>query len=96
MIHWFRLLVILSIFHSIWSIFLPIFTNYLQFQAAEFVENNRPPRDWPSRGVVRMDDYATRYRPNLDLVLRGITCDFKEGEKVIAKVDQVLNESLLW
>ena len=40
--------------------------------------------DWPQEGVVKISDYQTRYRAGLDLVLKGITCDFKAGEKVIA------------
>ena len=29
-----------------------------------------------------MDDYATRYRPGLDLVLKGINLQIKPGEKI--------------
>ena len=37
---------------------------------------------WPSDGRVAFDKYETRYRPGLDLVLKGITCEFLPGEKI--------------
>lgn len=43
---------------------------------------NRPPRGWPSRGEIQFIDYKVRYRPELDLVLQGITCDIGSTEKV--------------
>ncbi len=46
------------------------------------VESNRPGADWPEGGEVVIKDYSTRYRPGLDLVLKGITCSFNKGEKV--------------
>lgn len=42
----------------------------------------RPPHDWPQDGACNFVDYKTRYREGLDLVLRGITCHVKGGEKV--------------
>ena len=30
-----------------------------------------PPPEWPQYGVVKFDNYQTRYRPGLDLVLKG-------------------------
>ncbi|XP_063601949.1 ATP-binding cassette sub-family C member 3-like [Penaeus indicus] len=40
------------------------------------------PASWPDDGCVSFSNYQTRYRPGLDLVLKGITCSFKPGEKV--------------
>ncbi|XP_054154952.1 ATP-binding cassette sub-family C member 2-like [Oppia nitens] len=40
------------------------------------------PTDWPSSGSVRFDGYGTRYRPGLDLVLRGIDVCIKPREKI--------------
>nr|AHK05642.1 ATP-binding cassette transporter sub-family C member 1 isoform X4 [Tigriopus japonicus] len=39
-------------------------------------------KTWPPQGAIRFQDYKTRYRPGLDLVLRGVTCDIEAGEKV--------------
>ena len=30
-----------------------------------------PPSEWPQYGVVKFDNYQTRYRQGLDLVLKG-------------------------
>nr|XP_043614912.1 ABC transporter C family member 8-like [Erigeron canadensis] len=46
------------------------------------VENNRPPTTWPSNGRIDLQDVKIRYRPNAPLVLKGITCTFKEGTRV--------------
>ncbi|GKE96899.1 ABC transporter C family member 8-like protein isoform X1, partial [Tanacetum coccineum] len=46
------------------------------------VENNRPPSSWPSKGKIQFHDLKLRYRPNAPLVLKGITCTFKEGTRV--------------
>ncbi|WAR06338.1 MRP1-like protein [Mya arenaria] len=42
----------------------------------------RPSSDWPDQGNVRFNNYSTRYRDGLDLVLRGISCDIRGGERV--------------
>jgi ATP-binding cassette subfamily C (CFTR/MRP) protein 1 len=43
---------------------------------------HRPAPQWPDQGTVAFDNYATRYRPGLDLVLRGITARVRGNEKV--------------
>ena len=45
-------------------------------------EDNRPEKDWPAEGNVEFNNYSTRYRPELDLVVKGITASIKGGEKV--------------
>ena len=42
----------------------------------------RPSPDWPQTGRVQFSNYQTRYRPGLDLVLRGIDADIAGGEKI--------------
>lgn len=49
---------------------------------AQWVEDHRPPKDWPEKGVVQFVDYKVRYRPELDLVLQGISCTINSMEKV--------------
>ncbi|KAK2406339.1 ABC transporter C family member [Trifolium repens] len=46
------------------------------------VDNNRPPSSWPSKGKIDLQGLEIRYRPNAPLVLKGITCTFKEGSRV--------------
>ncbi|XP_047481887.1 multidrug resistance-associated protein 1-like isoform X2 [Penaeus chinensis] len=56
----------------------------------EYLENEREadwaaadtPASWPDEGCVSFRNYQTRYRPGLDLVLKGITCSFRPAEKV--------------
>uniref|UniRef100_A0A8C6ZBI8 ATP binding cassette subfamily C member 2 n=1 Tax=Nothoprocta perdicaria TaxID=30464 RepID=A0A8C6ZBI8_NOTPE len=49
---------------------------------APWVTEKRPPRGWPSKGEIQFIDYKVRYRPELELVLQGITCDIRSTEKV--------------
>ncbi|KAL7855415.1 hypothetical protein AOLI_G00190190 [Acnodon oligacanthus] len=49
---------------------------------AAWTAENRPADGWPSEGRVRFEDYKVRYRPELELVLHGITCDIRSNEKV--------------
>lgn len=49
---------------------------------APWVTAQRPPPNWPSEGEICIMDYRVRYRPELDLVLDGISCNIKSTEKV--------------
>ncbi|KAI8353074.1 multi drug resistance-associated protein MRP [Mortierella sp. GBAus27b] len=51
-------------------------------EAPETIEEHRPPEEWPPRGRVEFMNYETRYRPGLDLVLRGINCLIQPHEKI--------------
>ncbi len=52
------------------------------WQAEWFIEDKKPKPEWPEKGMVQFNDLAVRYREGLDLVLKGISCDIKGGEKV--------------
>ncbi|MCI4394913.1 hypothetical protein PGIGA_G00174300 [Pangasianodon gigas] len=41
-----------------------------------------PPNDWPTEGKIRFENYKARYRPELELVLHGITCNIENTEKI--------------
>uniref|UniRef100_A0A663DU27 ATP binding cassette subfamily C member 2 n=1 Tax=Aquila chrysaetos chrysaetos TaxID=223781 RepID=A0A663DU27_AQUCH len=49
---------------------------------APWVTEKRPPHGWPSKGEIQFVDYKVRYRPELELVLQGITCNIRSTEKV--------------
>ncbi|KAF9993545.1 hypothetical protein BGZ80_005031 [Entomortierella chlamydospora] len=54
----------------------------LKPEAPEIIKGHRPPRNWPADGRVEFVDYETRYRPGLELVLRGVNCSIRPHEKV--------------
>ncbi|KAF3708249.1 Canalicular multispecific organic anion transporter 1 [Channa argus] len=49
---------------------------------AKWVTDTRPPEKWPEAGRLQFENYKVRYRPGLDLVLHGITCDINSTEKI--------------
>ncbi|XP_052762586.1 LOW QUALITY PROTEIN: multidrug resistance-associated protein 1-like [Mya arenaria] len=51
-------------------------------EADLIVESNRPPTGWPHTGNVTFKHFSTRYRDGLDLVVKGISCQIKGGERV--------------
>jgi len=52
-------------------------------QEAPFsVPENDPHAGWPEYGVINFENYQTRYREGLDLVLKGLNCSIKSGEKI--------------
>ncbi|KAF1850923.1 multidrug resistance-associated protein 1 [Cucurbitaria berberidis CBS 394.84] len=54
----------------------------LPSEAPEIISKNRPPISWPSQGAVTFNDYSTRYRPGLNLVLKNINLQIKPKEKI--------------
>ncbi|XP_076459189.1 multidrug resistance-associated protein 1-like [Babylonia areolata] len=46
------------------------------------IPDKKPAATWPDQGIIQFNNYQTRYREGLDLVLRGIDCSIKSGEKV--------------
>uniref|UniRef100_A0A3B5LYX7 ATP-binding cassette, sub-family C (CFTR/MRP), member 2 n=1 Tax=Xiphophorus couchianus TaxID=32473 RepID=A0A3B5LYX7_9TELE len=49
---------------------------------APWVTELRPSEKWPEAGRLQFVDYKVRYRPELDLVLKGISCDIGSSEKI--------------
>ncbi|OXT14558.1 hypothetical protein B9K06_25810, partial [Bacillus sp. OG2] len=50
----------------------------------EIIKNEliNPPIEWPSEGKINFDHYSTRYRENLDPVLKDITFSVNAKEKI--------------
>ncbi|ETS76383.1 hypothetical protein PFICI_11770 [Pestalotiopsis fici W106-1] len=54
----------------------------LPSEAPEVIHRHRPPVAWPANGAVQFQNYSTRYRAGLDLVLKNINLDIKSHEKI--------------
>ncbi|KAJ5108547.1 hypothetical protein N7456_005222 [Penicillium angulare] len=51
-------------------------------EAPGILPDARPAKDWPTEGAVEFSGYSTRYRPDLDPVLKEVSFSVKAGEKV--------------
>lgn len=51
-------------------------------EAPPVIEWARPPANWPTHGAVQFASYTTRYRADLDPVLREVSFTVQSGEKV--------------
>ncbi|CAI9738032.1 resistance-associated 1 [Octopus vulgaris] len=49
---------------------------------AAWVTDHHPDPSWPQEGNIDFENFDLRYRPGLELVLKGITCHIKGGEKI--------------
>ncbi|XP_062328221.1 multidrug resistance-associated protein 5 isoform X3 [Osmerus eperlanus] len=54
----------------------------LALEAPARIKNKAPPPDWPQEGEVVFDGTDLRYRDNLPLVLKKISCTIRPKEKV--------------
>ncbi|CAK7908275.1 multiple drug resistance-associated protein-like transporter 1 [[Candida] anglica] len=54
----------------------------LPSEAEMIIEDERPAADWPNLGTIHFKNYSTKYRANLDPVLKGINIDIKPSEKI--------------
>ena len=54
----------------------------LPSEAPEVIPHHRPKASWPAHGAVAFENYSTRYRPGLDLVLNDINLSFGAHEKI--------------
>lgn len=51
-------------------------------EAPTIIDNSRPPPSWPWNGKIELQDLQVRYKENLPIVLRGVTCMFPGGKKI--------------
>ncbi|KAL9616795.1 MAG: hypothetical protein Q9160_008358 [Pyrenula sp. 1 TL-2023] len=54
----------------------------LPSEAPDVVFKNRPNIGWPADGAVKFENYSTRYREGLDLVLRNVNLNIRPHEKI--------------
>ena len=56
--------------------------NNLEMEAAPVLPTDPKPGEWPTRGAVEFRSLELKYRPDLPLVLKGISFSISPGEKV--------------
>ncbi|KAF3938642.1 hypothetical protein ABW19_dt0204021 [Dactylella cylindrospora] len=54
----------------------------IEQEAPEIIPENRPDNSWPAEGAVTFEKYSTRYRDDLDLVLKQVSFEVLPCEKV--------------
>ncbi|TID19224.1 hypothetical protein CANINC_003794 [Pichia inconspicua] len=54
----------------------------LPSEAPEIIPEKRPSVNWPFNGEIELKNYSTRYRPELDLVLKNINLSISRKEKI--------------
>ncbi|XP_054708721.1 multidrug resistance-associated protein 1-like [Uloborus diversus] len=55
---------------------------HLESEADWSIPENEPPSNWPNKGEIIFDNYSTKYRKDLNLVLRDIDFRVNSNEKV--------------
>ncbi len=56
--------------------------NSMESEAAAIIEDKRPALDWPSQGVIKVENLIVRYRPELPPVISNLSFESKAREKV--------------
>ena len=51
-------------------------------EAKPIIDEARPAGNWPSQGAIQFMNYTTRYRPDLEPVLKDLTFGVQPGERV--------------
>jgi ABC-type multidrug transport system fused ATPase/permease subunit len=61
----------------------PLFEKNMCLERKHYVDKRwyRPSVRWPQKGCVNFKNYSTKYRDDLDLVLKDITTTIHGGEK---------------
>eukprot|EP00002_Diphylleia_rotans_P003707 TRINITY_DN1258_c0_g1_i3.p1 TRINITY_DN1258_c0_g1~~TRINITY_DN1258_c0_g1_i3.p1 ORF type:complete len:1141 (+),score=233.81 TRINITY_DN1258_c0_g1_i3:1334-4756(+) len=54
----------------------------LPSEAAPHIPEKQPQKEWPTKGQIEFHGVEMSYRPDLPLVLKGISCSIKQGEKI--------------
>ena len=54
----------------------------IEQEAPSIIEDKRPPPSWPHFGTICFKNVQMRYAPNLPLVLKNISFDINDKEKI--------------
>ena len=58
------------------------YTTEVEQESPHEVPDQKPPVSWPAQGQIVFKDVVLKYRPELPVVLEGLSMDVKTGEKV--------------
>ncbi|GAA5984896.1 hypothetical protein JCM11641_003618 [Rhodosporidiobolus odoratus] len=58
------------------------YADNLEQEKPAFVDETRPPKEWPAAGAIQFKDVVMSYRPELPPVLKGLSLDISAGEKI--------------
>ncbi|KAI9351383.1 P-loop containing nucleoside triphosphate hydrolase protein [Obelidium mucronatum] len=58
------------------------YANHVEMEAAPIVESNRPPKNWPVEGTISFTDVTLRYSADQPLVIKGVSFDIRNREKI--------------
>ncbi|TPX30450.1 hypothetical protein SmJEL517_g06008 [Synchytrium microbalum] len=58
------------------------YAHYLEQEAAPINPDHRPPQNWPKAGTIVIKDLQMKYSENGPLILKNISLDIKDGEKI--------------
>lgn len=59
-----------------------LYYNSLESEAAPLLPSDPSPETWPTRGAIIFSSVELKYRPELPLVLKGVSFSVDPGEKV--------------
>ena len=59
-----------------------IFNIIFNIKAPWYKSESKPENNWPEKGLIKFENYSTRYRPGLDLVLKELTVSINPGQRV--------------
>jgi ATP-binding cassette subfamily C (CFTR/MRP) protein 1 len=51
-------------------------------EAPLVIDGRRPQLSWPTQGEIRLEKVTMRYRPELELVLKGLNLHVKPQQKI--------------
>lgn len=60
----------------------PLLLQSLSLEAPARVKNKAPPSDWPQEGEIVFDNVEMKYREDLPVVLKKLSCTIRPKEKV--------------
>lgn len=65
--------------------------NPMESEAPAVIEDSRPEANWPSEGVIQVENLVVRYRPELPPVISNLSFKTRAREKVCVSCQGAYN-----